>query len=362
MPRILHHLPSSLSFGFAVLLVLAARPAAAVETGTLVIEARDSSGGLIPGGCYVVDWLGPFCDEEGDGQIQLTDVPSGEWQVYEEWPPSGYQNSGPSTHLVQVEPGATATIVFTYAALVGDGTIVVEAVDRFGNLLGGGCFGAGGPNIYLGPFCDNEAEDADPTPGRVTFTDLVAGNWGVAEWEAPAGYQIAASQQAFVDLGATVRFVFEHDPIEEDFEPVARPTAELFEPVPVTPPPQIFLAPSFAGVAATIVAATSAGGVPTKVVGTSGNDVIVGTAGPDLINGLGGHDLICSLDGADTIQGGDGDDWIAAGPGDDALAGGVGRDHLDGGAGKRDACDGGTTAGGIENDTAVNCESTVAIP
>jgi Ca2+-binding RTX toxin-like protein len=367
MTRILHRLPSSLSIGFAVLLVLAARPAAAVDTGTLVIEAHDQDGNPIPGGCYNVlgkiGSFGPFCDDGGDGQVVLVDVTPGFYEVWEESPPDGYQSTTTPSQAVQVDLDETETVVFVNEPLPPNGSIVVLSEDQDGNPLPDGCYAVEGPDLP-GPVCDNDAGDADSSPGVVEFQGLLPGGWWVFETQAPQGYQPAVGQAVDLAAGETEPVTFEHFPIEDsadsidpDFEPVARPTAETFELVAVTPPPRIFLAPSCAGLPATIVGATSAGGVPTKIVGTSGNDVIVGTAGPDLINGLGGHDMICSLDGADAIQGGDGDDWIAAGPGDDALAGGVGRDHLDGGAGKRDACDGGS-----EQDTAVNCESTVAVP
>jgi hypothetical protein len=251
-----------------------------------------------------------------------------------------------------------------------DGSIVVQAIDQDGNRLPGGCYLAEGPEVR-GPVCDNGPYDHDADEATVDFGDLPPGDWIVSEIEAPYGYRTTGdpSHLVAVDPGETALVVFEYAPIEDggdphdpDFEPVARPTAELFEPVPVTPPPQIFLAPSCAGVKATIVVATSANGAPTKVFGTNGNDVIVGTAGPDQIDGRGGHDLICSLDGADAIQGGDGNDWIDGGPGDDTLAGATGEDYLNGSFGKRDACDGGTTPGGFENDIALGCETTAAIP
>jgi Ca2+-binding RTX toxin-like protein len=238
------------------------------------------------------------------------------------------------------------------------GTIVAESVDEEGAPLPGGCYVIEGPE-YPVEVCDNDAGDADATPGRVEFQDLLPGDWLIVEVHVPDGYQPARDQVVSLQPGATVLVVFEHDPNDPDIAYEAQPPDPPYQPVEVTPPTRldIDLTPTCGGVKATIVAATSATGAPTKIVGTEGDDVIVGTAGPDLIAGLGGHDRICSLDGADIIGGGDEDDWLEGGAGDDAIAGGAGIDHLDGGPGKRDACDGG---GG--SDTATGCETTVAIP
>jgi hypothetical protein len=254
-----------LAIGFALVLALvfAAAPVAAQESGALIIEARDQAGALIPGGCYTVSGdaglFGPFCDDDADGQIELVEVPPGEWTVWEDFGPKGYQLAGDASQVVFVDPGATVVVVFAHVPIEQEG-----------------------------------------------------------------------------DLGDLV------------IEAEARPADPPYQPVEVTPPVRLNLTPTCAGLRATIVGATSASGVPTKIVGTNGDDVIVGTAGPDLISGLGGQDTICSLDGNDVVGGGDGDD---------TLAGGAGVDHLDGGPGKRDACDGGTGS-----DVAIGCESTTTIP
>lgn len=77
--------------------------------------------------------------------------------------------------------------------------------------------------------------------------------------------------------------------------------------------------------------------------GDSGNNLEIGTGLPDRIYGYGGIDLLRGGDGNDTIEGGDGpdslfgdrdDDTIRGGAGDDLIRGGRGDDTLDGGAGR----------------------------
>jgi VCBS repeat-containing protein len=84
-----------------------------------------------------------------------------------------------------------------------------------------------------------------------------------------------------------------------------------------------------------------AGGIPTRIDGTAGDDtltggagqeIIVGDDGADVINGAGGADLLFGGNDADVINGGTGNDWLYGDAGDDTLTGGEGNDTIDGGA------------------------------
>lgn len=81
-------------------------------------------------------------------------------------------------------------------------------------------------------------------------------------------------------------------------------------------------------------AATSCGGEPATIIGTSGADVIVGTPGPDVIVGRGGNDIIRGRGGADIICGNKGRDRIYGGPGPDILYGNSGQDIVKGNSGE----------------------------
>jgi hypothetical protein len=267
------------------------------------------------------------------------------------------------------------------------GTVIVEARDKFDAPLPGACFALQNSTGQPVEACDNGPADADAAEGLVAFTGVAPGDLTVSTILIPAGYQPLGDLVHVVQLdsGGSARVVFTFTADQSDdsaglttlprVDAQVQPADVPHQPVAVTPPSRISLAPTCAGVKATIVVATNAGGVPTNVTGTNGDDVIVGTAGPDLIDGLGGHDLICSFEGDDVVDAGPGDDWVDAGGGDDhvyghdgadALAGGdgddvlkglAGSDRLDGGAGRNDYCHGGT-----ERDKATNCETAVAIP
>ncbi len=81
--------------------------------------------------------------------------------------------------------------------------------------------------------------------------------------------------------------------------------------------------------------------------GGSGNDRLAGYTGGDALDGGGGNDLLLGEGNNDTLNGG---------PGDDRLLGQGGDDALDG-AEDNDQC-----SGGIDTDTAVNCETTTTVP
>jgi hypothetical protein len=70
-----------------------------------------------------------------------------------------------------------------------------------------------------------------------------------------------------------------------------------------------------------------------RIVGTSGRDVLAGTAGSDLIRGRRGPDALSGRGGGDCVKGGRGADRLGGGPGDDEIAAGKGRDLARGGSG-----------------------------
>jgi Tol biopolymer transport system component len=97
-------------------------------------------------------------------------------------------------------------------------------------------------------------------------------------------------------------------------------------------------------------------GKPATIVGTGGDDVIAGTPGSDVIVAGAGNDTIHGAAGNDTVCGNTGNDQVFGNGGNDRIIGGAGNDALHGGIGF-DRCNGGTGT-----DTAVNCETRLAIP
>jgi uncharacterized repeat protein (TIGR01451 family) len=69
-------------------------------------------------------------------------------------------------------------------------------------------------------------------------------------------------------------------------------------------------------------------GIPTTIIGTTGNDTITGTDSRDVIAALGGNDTIASLAGRDLVCTGGGNDYVSAGAAADLVFGGAGTDRL----------------------------------
>jgi Ca2+-binding RTX toxin-like protein len=79
------------------------------------------------------------------------------------------------------------------------------------------------------------------------------------------------------------------------------------------------------------VAATTCGGQPATIFGTSASETVRGTSAPDVIVALRGNDKIFGAQGNDVICAGPGNDTAQGGPGNDRLAGELGSDNLLGG-------------------------------
>ena len=98
-------------------------------------------------------------------------------------------------------------------------------------------------------------------------------------------------------------------------------------------------------------------GLPSTIVGTSGNDLIIGTDTDDVIHGKGGNDEVKGRGGADILCGGSGNDVVRGGGDADFLKGGSGNDFLKGG-GDRDVILGNkgddVINGGKDDDTCID--------
>ena len=88
--------------------------------GSLTIESRDENGNLIPGGCYAgVNDIGPYgpkCDDDGDGEVEFTDLGPGEQTITETEPAPGYDEAADTEQTVDVGADESETITFEYAS------------------------------------------------------------------------------------------------------------------------------------------------------------------------------------------------------------------------------------------------------
>ncbi len=217
--------------------------------GTLTILAEDENGNPLGGGCYTVEnssgSYGPFCDQENDGEVQLTQVFPGENTVTEDSPPPGAGDVDDDTKSVDVGSGADEEITFVYAAAQdeeeptqepedevtpegddggdeGPGTLTILAQDENGNPLGGGCYSVENASGSYGPFCDQEND------GQVQLTEVFPGENSVTEDSAPPGAGDVDDDSKSVDVGSgedeEITFVYgAPDDVEE---PTAEPTEE----------------------------------------------------------------------------------------------------------------------------------------
>src|SRR5262249_33970754 len=71
------------------------------QSGTLRITAEDASGNSLPGGCYAVEIpsggqsFGPFCDDDGDGVVDVPSVTPGPLTVVESTAPANTPAANP---------------------------------------------------------------------------------------------------------------------------------------------------------------------------------------------------------------------------------------------------------------------------
>ncbi len=167
--------------------------------GSLTIESRDENGNLIPGGCYAgandIGPYGPKCDDDGDGEVDYTDLGPGEQTITETEPAPGYDEAADTEQSVDVGADESETITFEYASAGqgdetppsddieepedeetpegdeegGPGTLTIQAQDESGNPLGGGCYSVENDSGTYGPFCDQEDD------GVVQLTEVFPG-------------------------------------------------------------------------------------------------------------------------------------------------------------------------------------------
>lgn len=94
------------------------------DLGSVLVEARDQSGVPIGGACHrgenAIGLFGPVCDNaaaDNDpevGRVEFANLGPGEQEIAEVSAPPGFQNSGDPQLAVDVDPGATVTVVFGY--------------------------------------------------------------------------------------------------------------------------------------------------------------------------------------------------------------------------------------------------------
>lgn len=167
-------------------------------TGTLTIQVTDPENDPLGGACFdVSNTTGTFnfCDEDGDGTIEISDVAFGTQTITQTSAAAGYSPAPEQQVDVTSEnPNVEVTVVNEPAV----GTIRVVSEDAEGTDLGGACIAVdGGQEV-----CDQDSD------GVVIFEEVPAGEHTVAQTVVPEGYEAAPEQTVTVEAGeeAEVRF------------------------------------------------------------------------------------------------------------------------------------------------------------
>lgn len=279
--------------------------AAGPGIGRLVIDVEDPDGQPLGGACF--DLVGPeaftgICDQGDDGRLNIPDIPSGEYaarqtQAEEGFLPAAEQRvvvpaDGEARLLVTNEPVAapatetpaetptptpetpvapiatetpTAPPATTEPATepVDDttGTLLLAAFDDVGQPVADGCYAVFGDIVV--EVCDNDANDADPAPGRIAIRNLAPGEFDLFETRVPPGVRPAAAG-INVDVAGG-------DRIDVTFRPDEVPTASAAQPATETPTPAETPAPTTPESEGTVTPVPGAGALVMRSEDEAGN-------------------------------------------------------------------------------------------
>ncbi|HET7056134.1 MAG TPA: SpaA isopeptide-forming pilin-related protein, partial [Thermomicrobiales bacterium] len=159
------------------------------ELGTITLYTVDENGNPVPGVCYTVSSYSDVqCDEDGDGDMGLTDVPAGDYTAQQASVPDGYQLDN-QEQTITVSGGEEATGTFTSPTTQAQTfTVTVTITDQDGNPVPGACFTVTDANANQGSEqCDDDQN------GDVQF-DLANGDYTLSMTTTPDGYETAEDQ------------------------------------------------------------------------------------------------------------------------------------------------------------------------
>ena len=205
------------------------------QTGTVEVGIVDATGQPVDACVDLFGDTGAFvaCDDEDDdpddrpGQVRFEAVPVGTYTVELFDLAEGIE--APAAQTVEVSAGEITAVEFAIAA--GPGTLVILVEDEEGQPLGGTCFTIAGAEATLTDVCD-QGDD-----GRLTFPDLLAGEYTVTQTRAAADRQVAAEQAVTVAPAQTVEITVlnSRQPQTPTPEPTSTPTPEPTQTA--SPPP-----------------------------------------------------------------------------------------------------------------------------
>ncbi|MDF3041209.1 MAG: LPXTG-motif cell wall anchor domain protein, partial [Thermomicrobiales bacterium] len=186
----------------------------APENGSVAIlaEELEEGGGRLPQACYTVEMppggqaFGPFCDEDGDGEVTVQGVTPGPIAVVESTPPPDAEPAEPARQEVEIVAGEEAQVIFRHAPptqeqeQATEGTVEVRVTNAAGEPVAA-CIELvdGEPEAIV--VCDDDEDDTDDRPGQVRIEQVPASPYSVALTELPEGVPDPGPQNIDVEAG-----------------------------------------------------------------------------------------------------------------------------------------------------------------
>ena len=187
-----------------------------VEPGRLVIKVADEQGNPLPQTCFDLSGtqeIPDICDNQDDGQLNIPDLPPGDYTVTQTQTADGFAIAQPTDVTVPagdtVELDVTNTRESAEAPQDATGEVVVTIRTEDGVPTENACATLAGPDGDISA-CDNANNDPDAEPGRITIRDLAPGSYTVSvdpgdgsTAPAPTDIEVRAGESAAVSVTLT---------------------------------------------------------------------------------------------------------------------------------------------------------------
>lgn len=193
-----------------------AEPAPEPRNGTLAIVSEDDAGNLLGGACYTIEippggqGFGPFCDDDGNGEVMLEGVSPGPIAVIESTPPSGVDPAAQASQTVEIIGGEETEVVFVHGPAgqeqAAEGRIAVRIVDTSGEPVDG-CVNIDG-DAETFSVCDGEAEDRDEAEGSLLIDGVIPGRYVLSIFGLPDDLPLPDDREIDVVAGETAEVEF----------------------------------------------------------------------------------------------------------------------------------------------------------
>jgi uncharacterized surface anchored protein len=207
------------------------------ENGSLAIRAEEleEGGGRLPDACYTIEIppggqaFGPFCDEDGDGEVTVQGVTPGPIAVMESTAPADTEPAEPARQEVEIVAGKEAEVIFRHGPPAQEqvqevGTLVIFVENEDGERIGGSCFtlesNTGALAEPLTDICD-QGDD-----GRLNVPDLPPGDYTIVQTRAGENRQAAPDQPVKVEPGQSVEVTILNQREPEPATPTTTPQPE----------------------------------------------------------------------------------------------------------------------------------------